>query len=116
MGRMLEWGPGEWAYDETTAPVPGYASVFYLARGGKRIRVRVPDSAIKRAPAAPEVPVVPAVDRGVFPREERAALEKQVRVLCSARSFSPAGLEDWLKLASDGEIEEWLAKAEVGGK
>lgn len=118
LDRMLDWLPGDWAQDDMTNPVPGYASVFYLARGGKRIRVRVPDSAIKRAPAA-EAPAVPAAQEvpaaQVNAYADREELRKRVLAVFAGRSISPEQnrtLAEWLKLASDGEIKEWLAKAE----
>lgn len=122
LDRMLEWGAGEWAEDDTTNPVPGYASVFYLARGGKRIRVRVPDGAIKRAaraaapeaPAAPEAVVVDTTEYAV-----RDELRKRVFGVLKGRAMTPEqgrNLDEWLKLASNGEIEEWLKKVEGGGK
>lgn len=132
LGRMLEWGPGEWAEDETTSPVAGYASVWYLARGGRRVRVRVPDSAIKRATtqeatSAPAAPAVPPEAGGDQSKEradgtgyrERAELRKRVLALFKGRTISSEqgrNLDEWLKLASNGEIKEWLAKAEGGGK
>ena len=95
------------------------------------MRVRVPDGAIKRAAAqeataAPAVPVAPE-EGGDQSKEradgtgyrERAELRKRVIGVFKGRTISSEqgrNLDEWLKLASNVEIKEWLAKAEGGGK
>lgn len=113
MSSMLEWQPGEWAPDETTNPVPGYASVFYLSRSGGRIRVRVPDSAIKRAraPVAPPLPVPGKDESG-----QRGALAEEIVGLCRERQFDPPGMGEWLKEADVPALKAWLDQAKGVGR